>query len=109
MEDFVKLGDRIRALLKNQRKTVIELAEYLGKSQSTIYHILNNRISPDIESALKIADFFNISLDELVGRERMFARGIIDESIRKMIEKEAERIIREKFPPAKKSAKKRRR
>ena len=98
MEDFVRFGDRVRALLKNQRKTVKELAEFLGQSESSIYHILNNRVIPDIERALKIADFFNVSLDELVGRERMFTRGIIEESIRKMIEKEAERIIREKYP-----------
>lgn len=105
MDDFVRFGDRVRALLKSQRKTVKELAAYLGQSVPGVYHILNNRVSPNIDKALKIADFFGVSLDELVGRGKsqgMFARGNIEESIRKMIEVEAERIIGERYAELKK-------
>jgi len=103
-----KPGDRIRALLKAKNRTVGDLSEYLGQSESTIYHILNNRITLDIERAMKIAQFFGVSLDELVGNDQPLGRvGAIEESIRKAIEREVERAILEKFPELRRKSKKR--
>jgi transcriptional regulator with XRE-family HTH domain len=108
MKELFQPGDRIRALLKAKNRTVKELADYLGQSDSTIYHILNNRISLDLGKAMKIAQFFGVSLDDMVGCDQPLNRvGVIEESIRKVIEKEAERIILEKFPELKKRSKKR--
>lgn len=55
--------------LRNQRgisqKT---LAEIIMVSQQSINKYENHNVEPDIETLIKIADYFQVSLDYLVGR-----------------------------------------
>ena len=46
-----------------------ELAAYLNISLSTIGMYEQGRREPNIEMLIKIADYFNVSLDFLVGRD----------------------------------------
>ena len=46
-----------------------ELATYLNISLSTIGMYEQGRREPNIEMLIKIADYFNVSLDFLVGRD----------------------------------------
>lgn len=46
-----------------------ELAAYLNISLSTLGMYEQGRREPNIEMLIKIADFFNVSLDFLVGRD----------------------------------------
>ena len=46
-----------------------ELATKLCTTQRKISYWENGKTEPDLESLWEIADFFEISLDELVGRE----------------------------------------
>lgn len=47
----------------------VELAEACNISVRTIIRYENNERLPDIETAIKLADYFNVTLDYLVGRE----------------------------------------
>lgn len=60
--------------LKTQREasglSQSALAKETGISQQKISYYENGRHSPPIEDCIKLADFYGISLDELVGREK---------------------------------------
>lgn len=47
-----------------------KLARALGVNEATISHYLHGRIRPSFETLVRIADFFNVSLDYLVFGER---------------------------------------
>lgn len=50
---------------KKQRET----AEYLGLNLRTYQYYEEGRSEPNISTLIKLADFFMVSLDELVGRD----------------------------------------
>ena len=60
---------RIRDLREDNDKKQIELARYLNVDQSTYSDYENGKINSPIEQLIKIADFYNVSLDYLVGRD----------------------------------------
>lgn len=45
-----------------------EVSERLGIPQTTLFSYETQGSSPNIETLIKLADFYNVSLDELVGR-----------------------------------------
>lgn len=59
---------RIRDLREDSDKKQIEVAKYLNVDQSTYSDYENGKINIPIEQLIKIADFYNVSLDYLVGR-----------------------------------------
>ena len=44
-----------------------QLAEFIGVSQQSINKYENHNIEPDIDTMIRIADFFNTSVDYLIG------------------------------------------
>ena len=60
---------RIRDLREDSDKKQIELAKYLNIDQSTYSDYENGKINIPIEQLIKIAGFYNVSLDYLVGRD----------------------------------------
>lgn len=44
-----------------------QLAEAIGVSQQSINKYENHNIEPDVETLIRIADFFNTSVDYLIG------------------------------------------
>ena len=44
------------------------LAEALGISQQSVNRYENHKVEPDIDTLIKMADFFGVSVDHLVGR-----------------------------------------
>lgn len=60
---------KIRRLRQERNITQIQLAKYLNVSNTTISNWENNLRVPDIFILIKIADYFKVSLDTLVGRE----------------------------------------
>ena len=46
-----------------------EAAEYLGSNLRTYQYYEEGRSEPSIPRLIKLADFFMVSLDELVGRD----------------------------------------
>ena len=63
------LGEKIISERKKCKLSQEDLAETLGITRQTISNWELNETSPDLKQASKLCDIFNISLDELTGKE----------------------------------------
>lgn len=63
-----KLNNRIVALRKQNKVTQEILSKAIGVSRTTLAHYEIGRRKPDYEILQKIADFFSVSTDYLLGR-----------------------------------------
>jgi len=59
---------RIRDLREDSDKKQKELAQYLSVDQSTYSDYENGRINVPIEQLIKIAEYYDVSIDYIVGR-----------------------------------------
>ncbi len=64
----MNFAHRLKQLRKDFKLTQEELSKKLSSSRSTIAGYETERKEPDYETLKKIADFFNISIDYLLGR-----------------------------------------
>ena len=62
------IGERINTLLGVQHKKQKELANYLGVTDNTISYFCSGKRTPNTAQIGRIADFFNVSADYLLGR-----------------------------------------
>lgn len=98
---------RLSTLRKEKKLTQYSLAESLGFSRGQISNYEQGSREPDQDTLLKIADFFNVSTDYLIGKSNIkeFAEQLIknfnksaEEDLLKKekvnIEKEVEEIIK---------------
>lgn len=65
----MKLSDNIKFYRKAMQLTQEQLANLLNGKKSLISNYENGYSTPDIYTLVKLADIFQISLDELVGRK----------------------------------------
>jgi len=66
-----RFGEKLRALRQKHGLTMRELADALAfKSHGFIGDLESGRKYPSLDLAVKIADYFNISLDELARDDR---------------------------------------
>ena len=66
MKEF---ADCLKDLMKNNDLNVPKLAKELNfKTRGTIYSWLNTNRVPKLDNAIKIANYFNCSLDYLFGK-----------------------------------------
>lgn len=64
----MRFGDRLRALREEKGITQKELGRYINISDRVIgYYESNNRFPKDEEILKRLADYFNISMDDLLG------------------------------------------
>jgi transcriptional regulator with XRE-family HTH domain len=63
------IGERLRKLRKANNLTQEQVAAYLNVAKSTISQYENNINEPDIETIVKLADWYGVTLDQLLGRE----------------------------------------
>ncbi|MFD2334734.1 helix-turn-helix domain-containing protein [Cohnella sp. GCM10020058] len=63
----IKFKERLALLRKKRNLTQADLAKRLDLSQSTLAMWENGRRSPDMATVTKIAAFFNVSLNYLLG------------------------------------------
>ena len=63
---MVRLGGRITQLRKNKSWSQSKLAKEIGISREAIGKYERNEASPSVETAKKIADAFDVTLDYLV-------------------------------------------
>ena len=59
----------IRELRKSKKITMKEFGHIIGVSEAAISHYETNKRQPDQATLIKIADFFGVSVDYLLGRE----------------------------------------
>ena len=64
-----KMIDNIKALCKKHNITITKLEEELGMSQGLISRWTKS--APSLSRIIDIADYFNVSLDEIVGRQEI--------------------------------------
>lgn len=62
------LSIRIKELRIAQGLTQVELAQKIAVSKQAVSNWENNNIQPSIDMLLKIADYFGVSTDYLLGR-----------------------------------------
>lgn len=67
MNKELKISENIRFYRKSLGLTQEQLANLLNSKKSLISNYENNHSTPDIYILVKLADIFQISLDELVG------------------------------------------
>ncbi len=64
-------GGRIATLRDKYELTQAELAEKLGISRAALSHYEKNRREPDVQILTKIADYFHVTVDYLIGRTNL--------------------------------------
>lgn len=79
------LGKQIKKLRCQKGFTQQQLADYLHISPSAVGMWEKNRNEPDIETLKKLADFFDVTVDYLIGRETITPTQ--DKTIRDTIQK----------------------
>lgn len=78
------LGDVIRKLRMESGKSQVSMAKNLGVTKQCISNWENNNIQPSIDMLLKIADYFSVSTDFLLGidnRKYLNVTGLSDSQI----------------------------
>ena len=63
------LNDNIKALRVARNINQVEFAKKLGVTKQCVSNWENDNVIPSIEMLCKIADFFNVSTDYLLGRD----------------------------------------
>lgn len=62
-------ANRIKYLRQSKELSQVQLAEKLGVAKQSVSNWENDNIMPSIEMLEKIADYFNVSTDYLLGRD----------------------------------------
>ena len=64
----IKFAERLRELRKDEGLSQTKLAEKLGVTQRKISYWERGDVDPDMYSVSKISDFFEVSVDYLIGK-----------------------------------------
>lgn len=64
----MSLGERLRQVRKEKNMSMDELGKKLNLGISTISQYENSKRKPNVEVLNALADFFNVSVDYLLGR-----------------------------------------
>lgn len=62
-------GERLRFLLENENKSQYGLEKFKQISGSIVYEWLTNKYLPSLENLVKVAEYFDHSVDYVLGRE----------------------------------------
>ncbi len=69
---IMNLGNQLKKLRKSYNLTQEQLAEKLNISRVNYTRYENGKVRPDYETLIAIADFYDISLDELFERTKYY-------------------------------------
>jgi len=68
MDKLTKFGEHFNELMFYKNVTPEKLAETIGVNESTVYRWKNNKSNLSMTNLIKLANYFNCSLDFLLGR-----------------------------------------
>lgn len=91
----LKIGEKIKQLRKKADVTQEKFAEYLGVTFQAVSRWESGICYPDIEIVPSIANFFNVTTDELLGVDIMYKQEKRDETFAKLYEKQSKGLIDE--------------
>lgn len=77
---------KIKELRMVEKKTQLEVANYLGIKQSSYQSYETGNTEPNVENLCKLADLYNVSVDYLIGRAIKNDIGYLSDQERAMIE-----------------------
>ncbi len=72
-----------------------DLAEKIGSSQQNISRWERGEVIPSIDFCVKLADYYNISLDELIGRDTFDGAVVITKYVKSEIAEIYEKLNRQ--------------
>lgn len=72
MSDF---SERLRQLRKAKGATIEQMLELLDVKRRVYFYYESGEREPNIEKLITLADYFDVSLDELVGRSHIDSKG----------------------------------
>lgn len=64
-----QIAERIKLLCKSNKIPIKNLLEKCDINRNFIYDLEKRKYSPSVDKLVKIADYFNCSVDYLLGRE----------------------------------------
>ncbi|MBD5131144.1 MAG: helix-turn-helix transcriptional regulator [Clostridiales bacterium] len=67
--DKMNIGEELKYHRQKANLSQRELAKLIGISQQNISRWENNEVEPSISSLIVLADYYGITLDELIGRD----------------------------------------
>lgn len=82
---MTKYGNRIALLREKNALTQEELSSKLGISRASLSHYETSRREPDYDTINKIASFFNVSIDYLLGRTNK-SDSVLDQDVRDFVD-----------------------
>ncbi|MGT2666761.1 helix-turn-helix transcriptional regulator [Streptococcus rifensis] len=62
---MANISNKLKELRKAKKISQQELAQLVGIRRETIVHLENNRYNPSLEIALKIADLFQLHVEDI--------------------------------------------
>ena len=65
----ILFAQRLRQLRKEYDLTQKQLADKLETTQRNISYMEVGKVEPDLLTLWKVADFFDVSIDDLIGRK----------------------------------------
>ena len=77
------LQEKIKSLRSNKGISQKKLADAIGVAQSSINYWEKGQRTPSVAAAQKLADYFNVTLDELYEYDKTFSK-MIGEEINKI-------------------------
>ena len=63
------LGERIKKLREDKGKTQLDISKVLGTTYQTVYKYEKDIAVPPADALVKLADYFNVTTDYLLGRD----------------------------------------
>ncbi len=67
---YMEIGKKLKELRLQNELTQEKLSNILGISRVNYTRYETDKVRPDYENLIKIADFFDVSLDDLFDRKR---------------------------------------
>lgn len=67
--EIMNIGKKLKELRKSENYTQQELADILQISRVNYTRYETDKVRPDYETLIKIADFYDVSLDEIFNRK----------------------------------------
>lgn len=69
-------ADRVKYLRQSRELNQVQFAQKMGVTKQSVSNWENDNIMPSVERLEKIADFFNVTADYLLGREDCHYSGV---------------------------------
>lgn len=81
--------DELKILMITNKVTQKKFAEEIGISQQTLSNYLNGKTQPDFDLLIKFADYFNVSIDKMLGHKvkYFFDKSSLTQEQQKIFEK----------------------